>query len=81
MRYQGAGVLGMTEHDDAMIVATERFERRMAEENGKLRVEMANGFGSIRAEMIDRNAQLLRWMLVFNMTQVAAISALFALYR
>lgn len=71
----------MNEHDDAVIVATERFERRMAEENGKLRVDMANGFGAIRAEMIDRNAQLLRWMLVFNMTQVIAISALFALYR
>ena len=71
----------MTEDDDTLIVVTERFERRMAEETGKVRVEMANGFGSIRAEMIDRNAQLLRWMLVFNMTQVIAMSALFALYR
>jgi hypothetical protein len=71
----------MTEDDETLMIATERFERRMAEENGKMRVEMANGFSSIRAEMIDRNSQLLRWMLVFNMTQVAAISALFALYR
>ena len=37
--------------DDVIQFVTERFERRMAEENGKLRVEMATEFGKVRAEM------------------------------
>ena len=71
---------------------TERFERRLAEENGKLRVEMAagfgelrtamaNGLGGLRAEMIERNHELLKWALVFWATQIAAVAALLALFR
>jgi hypothetical protein len=37
--------------DDIVQVVTERFERRLAEENGKLRVEMATEFGRQRVEM------------------------------
>ena len=37
--------------DDVIQIVTERFERRLAEENGKLRVEMATEFGKVRAEM------------------------------
>ena len=67
--------------DDRLTVVTERFERRLAEENGKLRVEMTQGFGALRAEMIDRNAELLKWGLVFGGTQTAALAALIALLR
>lgn len=86
--------LAMTnEHaDDGIQVITERFERRLAEETGKLRVEMASGFGEmkaalasglgcLRAEMIERNHELLKWALVFWATQIAAVAALLALYR
>ena len=69
-------------------IATERFERWLAEECGKLRVEVANGFGDIRsqiagvrAEMIDRNGELLKWALVFWATQIAAVAGLLALFR
>ena len=42
----------MTDHDDVTIqIVTERFERRLAEERGELRVEMANLAGSLRSEM------------------------------
>ena len=42
----------MNDHDKNILdAATERFERRLAEENGKLRVEMAGGFGALRTEM------------------------------
>jgi hypothetical protein len=42
----------MTDHDNQGIqVATERFERRLAEENAKLRVDMATEFGKVRVEM------------------------------
>lgn len=75
-------VMAMTERDDEILmVATERFERRLAEENGKMRVEMAQGFGAIRAEMIDRNAELLKWALLFGGTQTAALAALIAVLR
>lgn len=72
----------MTERDnEVVLVVTERFERRLAEENGKLRVEMANGFGSLRAEMIDRNAELLKWGLVFGALQTSALGALITLLQ
>ena len=78
--------------DDGFQIITERFERRLAEESGKLRVEMANGFGDmkaamasglgdLRAEMIERNHELLKWALVFWATQIAAVAALLALYQ
>jgi hypothetical protein len=68
----------MPERDDVLVVATERFERRMAEEHGNLRVEMAQGFGSLRTEMADRNAELLKSLLVFFAAQTAAQTAALA---
>lgn len=92
-RSAGSALMVMTDRDEHIVqTVTDRFERRLAEENGKLRVEMANGFGAIRAdmstgmgglraEMIERNHELLKWALVFWVTQVAAITGLFALFR
>ena len=37
--------------NDVIQIVTERFERRLAEENGELRVEMASEFGKVRFEM------------------------------
>ena len=94
----------MTDNGDATIqIVTERFERRLAEEVGSLRVdmatefgnvraematefgrvraEMATGFGSLRSEMIERNQELLKWVLAFLAMQLAAIAALLALFR
>ena len=72
----------MTDHDDqAVEKVTERFERRLAEECGKLRVEMAHGFGSLRAEMIERNAELLKWGLVYAITLAGMMAALLALFH
>ncbi len=83
----------MTEHEDEMIErASERFERRLAEEcgnlrveistgNGSLRAEMAQGFGALRAEMIDRNAELLKWVLVQAAALIGVVAGLLALFR
>lgn len=83
----------MTDRDEHIVqTASDRFERRLAEETGNLRVDMANGFGELRAElatgigglraeMIERNHELLKWALVFWATQLAAIAALLALFR
>ena len=67
--------------DQVIDRVTERFERRLAEECGKLRVEMAHGFGSLRAEMIERNGELLKWGLVYAVTQAGVVAALLALFR
>lgn len=93
MRAQSARVIEMTQ--DNYDAATERYERRLAEEYGRLRVqladvrvEMTNGFSAqraatdaLRAEMIERNSELLKWIPVFNATMIAAIAALLVLLR
>ena len=49
----------MTEHDDTIIqVATERFERRLAEEYGKLRVDLVNELGRVRVENATESGKL-----------------------
>jgi hypothetical protein len=79
-------------YEDPMV---ERFERRLGEECGKLRLELAGlrtevADGStrlqtdilgLRAEMIDRNTDLLKWFLGFFVAQTAALAALMALFR
>ena len=72
----------MNEGEDEVIErVTERFERRLAEECGKMRVEMAQGFGTLRAEMIERNAELLKWGLIYAVAHTGAMATLFALFR
>jgi hypothetical protein len=44
---------------------------------GTLRTEM----GGIRVEMRDRNSDLLKWGLVFALTQTAAIGGIVSLLR
>ena len=84
-----AALMRMNDSDnDVIVIVTERFERRLSEETSQLRVEMATGFGEVRtqiaqlrAEMIDRNADLLKWGLVFGVTQTAAIAGIVAVLR
>lgn len=89
---QRSGEMMVDDTDDVIQIVTERFERRLAEENGKLRVEMATefgklrvemaaGFGGLRAEMSDRNAEMLKWGLLFGATQTAALAGVIALLR
>ena len=89
----GARLVAMT--NDNNDVLTDRYERRLAEECGKVRVEVAQvrmemmtGFAdqraasaTLRAEMIERNAELLKWILVFNATMIVAIAMLLVLLR
>lgn len=81
-RNAGGALMKMTDDDnDVILIVTERFERRLSEETGQIRVEMANGFGQLRAEMIERNADLLKWILIFGISQTAAIAGLLRLWR
>ncbi len=83
-----AALTPVAHEDDPNALMAERFERRLGEECGKLRVEMVDGFGKLRteicelrAEMIGRNADLLKWLLIFFVTQIAAVAALLKLFR
>lgn len=88
-RHAGQALMRMNDSDnDVIVIVTERFERRLTEETSALRVDMATGFGEVRtqiaqlrAEMIDRNSELLKWGLVFGVTQTAAITGIVLLLR
>jgi hypothetical protein len=69
----------MTDNDSEVMIVTERFERRLAEETGRLRVEMAQGFGALEARIESRTSDLLKWLLLFGATQTAALGALLSL--
>ena len=56
-----------------------RLRAEMQQGFGSIRVEMHQGFGAIRLEMSDRNAELLKWLLVYGATQTAALAAVTAL--
>jgi hypothetical protein len=66
-----------TDDSELSVVTLERFERRLGEECGQLRMEMIN----LRAEMIDRSGDLLKWLLAFFVAQTAALGALMAALR
>ena len=59
-----------------LTVATERFERRLIDEAAKLRVEMAHLASELRQEMATDRFELLKWMFVFWIGQLAAVSAI-----
>jgi hypothetical protein len=67
----------MADESDVNVVTADYFERRLGEECGRLRVEIIN----LRAEMIDRSGDLLKWLLAFFVAQTAAIGALMTALR
>jgi chromosome segregation ATPase len=60
-----------------------RFERvderlgRVEEKVGSLRVEMSEGFGSLRTDMAAQRADLIKWMFMFWVGQAFAVLAYF----
>lgn len=74
---------------DVVEIAVSRFERRLAEETGKLRAEIAalraelhSEVGALRADMGAFEARITRWMFVFWIGQIGALlGILFAFFR
>jgi hypothetical protein len=59
-------------------IVEERFERRLAEEMGKIREEMSK----LRVEMADLCANLVQWMFLFWLGQIGVLTGiLFAFFR
>ena len=82
--------------DDAIDRAAERFERRLAEELAKIRVELAQGLASVERTMTEglgdlrkelhesltaTHTSLLRWSLVFWTGQVVVLVAVLRILR
>ena len=74
---------------DVIDVAGERFERRLAEETSKLRVDVAQGFAGLRDDMTRGFAELrtdfghqrfeiLKWVFVFWVGQFFATASIVA---
>jgi hypothetical protein len=76
----GRGVLhqaDFTSDEELNVVTLERLERRLGEESGQLRLDIA----TLRTEMVDRSGDLLRWLLAFFVAQTAALAGLMAVLR
>ena len=63
--------------DEVNVVTLERLERRLGEECGQLRLDI----GNLRTDMVERSADLLKWLLAFFVAQTTALAALIALLR
>jgi hypothetical protein len=55
----------------------ERLERRLGEECGQLRLDIA----ALRTEVADRGSDLLKWLLAFFVAQTAALATVTAIFR
>jgi hypothetical protein len=61
------------EEPELDVVTNERLERRITE----VRTDIAN----LRTEVVDRNAGLLKWLLLFFVAQTTALAALMTSLR
>lgn len=57
-------------------ISSDRFERRLTEEIGSLRLEMYQGFAGLRQEIATVRVELLKWSFLFWVSQLAAIAGL-----
>ena len=64
--------------DEVLAIAGEKFEKRLAQEIGSLRIDMAKEFAALRVEMANASASMLKWSFLFWIGQFAAVSAMMA---
>jgi hypothetical protein len=66
-------------------IASDRFERRLAQELGAMRAEISkalnDGLTAIRQETAAGRLEMLKWSFVFWIGQVAAVAGLLAFMR
>jgi hypothetical protein len=62
--------------EQVLSVSAERFERRLVDETSKLRIDIAALGAGLRQEIAKDRFDLLRWMLLCWVSQLAAMSAI-----
>src|SRR5436190_23122302 len=67
--------------EQVLSTASDRFERRLAEELGAFRIDISAALSEIRQEMAVGRIELLKWSFVFWIGQVAAVAGLLAFMR
>ena len=67
---------GRTWKDDVMSAASDRFERRLVEETGRLRVDMAGLEGRLVARIAEARNDVLQWSFVFWIGQVITLTTI-----
>ncbi len=72
------GQAGARWREQVLELATERFGRMLAEEAGKIRVEMANLRSEMKGDIGDLRADLIKWSFAFWIGEVAVILGLVA---
>jgi hypothetical protein len=83
-------VAGRKWKDEVLTIAAERFNSRVGQEIGALRLDMAKEFGAVRgemaamdaglrAEMAETRFSMLKWAFVFWIGQLAAMTGIMAL--
>ncbi len=76
--------------EDVLVLAAERFERRLGEEIGALRldiakefasvrVEMAKEFAAMRVELAAKQVNLVKWSFLFWVGQLVAMTGIMTL--
>jgi hypothetical protein len=68
-------------HGHVLSVASDRFERQLAQDLGAFRAEFSDGLSALRQEMATGRLEMLKWSFVFWIGQVAAIAGLLAFMR
>jgi hypothetical protein len=62
--------------EDVLTLASERFERRLAEEIAGVRKELHEGLAAVRGEMATMRVEWLRWSFLFWLGQIAATATM-----
>ena len=74
---------GQAWREDVLTFVEERFERRLAEEMGSLRIDVVSSIAALKNDMVRELAttrtEILKWSFVFWIGQVAAVAGLLAL--
>ena len=61
---------------DALAIAEERFEKRLADECGKLRLEIEKLRTELKVEIANNKADIIKWMFIFWIGQIGVLSAI-----
>ncbi len=57
---------------EALAIAEERFEKRLSEETGKLRVEIEK----LRVEMSNNKSEIIKWMFLFWLGHIGVLTGI-----
>jgi len=61
---------------DSLVIAEERFERRLSEEASKLDKRITEEVSKLRVEMASFKTEIIKWMFIFWVGQLVVIAGL-----